>query len=160
MIRIFASYIEVFHASYNLWSLQPLAEPLDNLVEVIMSTPTCYYPDGTAQFAHPLFPYAWQPCTQTVDSFSSCCMTNHSLPLSPDLCRPNGLCTNLFTNENGETAPLYWSPACSDKDWNSPNCVKIPVDKCVSNPMSPFQFYKLKLNSRRENGELENQPYG
>ena len=103
-----------------------------------MSAPTCYYPDGTPQFANTEYPYTWKPCNSAVGSFGSCCMSNHSVSsgISQDLCQPNGLCTNWFADANGNSVPLYWAPICSDKEWDSPNCVNLPVDKCVSGSSS------------------------
>ncbi|KAF2810772.1 uncharacterized protein BDZ99DRAFT_570090 [Mytilinidion resinicola] len=84
-----------------------LSSPIFSLAITLFAIPairaSCYYPDGS-------FPtdYAYEACTG--DQFSSCC-----IPAEGDLCLSNGLC------QFGKGGYVFRG-ACSDKNWNSPNC--------------------------------------
>ncbi|KAF2491805.1 hypothetical protein BU16DRAFT_542893 [Lophium mytilinum] len=86
-----------------------LSNPIVILAVALSAIPaisaSCYYPDGS-------FPtdYAYQACTG--DQFSSCC-----IPAEGDLCLSNGLC------QFGKGG-YFFRGACTDKDWNSPNCLQ------------------------------------
>ncbi|PMD38762.1 hypothetical protein L207DRAFT_634762 [Hyaloscypha variabilis F] len=88
------------------------------LSKVYLVSSTCYNPDGTAKTSP-----AYQPCVQTVGTFSQCCGTNWTAnnPLiENDECMPNGLCLN---NNPADNQPLYWRGSCTDPTWKSPFCL-------------------------------------
>jgi len=104
-------------------------------IQAAKSGPTCYFPDGTSALEDEDEALLWEPCNQVVGSVGPCCQTNHTTwttGAKPDVCQPNGLCSNWWYPDDGDPYVAWWAPICTDKDWNSPNCVKLPVDKCVS----------------------------
>ncbi|KAE8452503.1 hypothetical protein EG329_000406 [Mollisiaceae sp. DMI_Dod_QoI] len=86
--------------------------------KVVLVSSTCYNPDGTARTSP-----AYQPCVQTVGTFSQCCGTNWTATdpkIGNDQCMPNGLCLN---NDPSDNEPLYWRGSCTDPSWKSPLCL-------------------------------------
>ncbi|KAE9362764.1 hypothetical protein N431DRAFT_524501 [Stipitochalara longipes BDJ] len=86
--------------------------------KVVFVSSTCYNPDGTAKTSP-----AYQPCVQTVGTFSQCCGTNWTATdprIEDDQCMPNGLCLN---NNPSDNEPLYWRGSCTDPTWKSPLCL-------------------------------------
>ncbi|PWY96294.1 hypothetical protein BO94DRAFT_580155 [Aspergillus sclerotioniger CBS 115572] len=79
---------------------------------LILSSPivmaTCYAPDGTTTSDS-----RYIPCIGIQNEFSMCCRLNDT---NPDLCWPNGLCYWPAENQ-------YYRNFCSDKSWESPNCL-------------------------------------
>ncbi|KUJ22194.1 uncharacterized protein LY89DRAFT_768563 [Mollisia scopiformis] len=102
-------------SSHSLREFEFLFALLSN---VVLVSSTCYNPDGTAKTSP-----AYQPCVQTVGTFSQCCGTNWTATnpiVADDKCMPNGLCLN---NNPSDNEPLYWRGSCTDPTWKSPLCL-------------------------------------
>ncbi|CAI7613378.1 unnamed protein product [Penicillium pancosmium] len=71
----------------------------------------CYAPDGRVADD------TYQPCIAIDGVHSMCCSLNTS---APDICQSNGLC---LSNTNSTFKSNYWRDFCTDKTWDSPNCL-------------------------------------
>ncbi|KAH6682522.1 hypothetical protein B0J14DRAFT_127083 [Halenospora varia] len=78
---------------------------------------TCYAPDGKT--TPPAGNYMYMPCIAIDGVDSMCCALNRTENWV-DVCQPNGLCLNSADN-------LYYRDYCTDKTWNSPNCLSKTV---------------------------------
>ncbi|KAH8599384.1 hypothetical protein B0O99DRAFT_389491 [Bisporella sp. PMI_857] len=58
----------------------------------------------------------FQPCIAIDGVQSMCCGLNRTEAENPDICLANGLCFNKDSNS-------FFFDSCTDKDWNSPNCL-------------------------------------
>lgn len=90
----------------------------------------CYAPSGDK--VNPKF----APCIAIEGEFSMCCRINDT---NPDVCLKNGLC-----HLKSETKEQYFRNYCSDKNWNSPNCLK---NICVGDEVHPRNKYFLFLRT-------------
>lgn len=86
----------------------------------------CYAPDGRVA------DNTYQPCIAINGVHSMCCSLNTT---TPDTCQPNGLC---LSNSANEYKSNYWRDFCTDKTWESPNCLsKTLCDDDVSKSINP-----------------------
>jgi len=100
---------------------------------IAQTTPGCYFPDGSSSLDAAVGATIWQPCNREVGGHGgSCCMSNYTEANAPefgqDSCHPNGLCKNRHRWANGTYTDQWWAPICTDREWNSPNCIKLPSE--------------------------------
>ncbi|KOC10807.1 hypothetical protein AFLA70_137g002531 [Aspergillus flavus AF70] len=74
----------------------------------LVAATTCYTPDGYA-----VTDPRYIPCIAIEGENSMCCKLNDTMP---DTCHSTGLC---YSSQTG-----YWRDFCTDKNWDSPNCLK------------------------------------
>ncbi len=60
----------------------------------------------------------YQPCSANSSAASMCCRLPG--PNGQDTCQSNGLCK--------DASGQYWRESCTDRSWQSPNCIKLCVD--------------------------------
>ena len=87
---------------------------------------SCFNPDGSVV---PLS-RGYLPCISTQNVDSMCCFLNMTgqagYPAEPSICLTNGMCEESL----GDIG--YYRGSCTDKTWNSPNCLKACTDISVS----------------------------
>jgi len=96
---------------------------------------TCYAPNGSA--TNDLI---YQPCIAVLGIESMCCALNTTVN-TQDTCDPTGLC------RAGKGEFAYYRTYCTDKTWQSPNC--LPKTTC-DDAASPFCFHSLRGDLRRD----------
>jgi hypothetical protein len=117
-----SSFCRRQHCTMHLHFLLYLVAHL--ALESAASYAECYAPDGSTG-------YAYLPCVADLNVDSMCCVLNLTAleafgdtVANLDTCLPNGLCLSNFGQ--------YSRDLCTDKTWQSPNCLNICTGGSVS----------------------------